>query len=119
MRLAVLAVVISTAFALARSAAIGAESETPPPAPPGVYQVWGPDRQALALPYVMGGQIELDWKELERGRGNFREPGWAQLDRRIALYAAAGKHVTVQFNSVSKPAWVWQLVADCTVPGDK
>jgi len=87
--------------------------------PTGIYQVWGRDADAQRLPYVVGGQIMVNWDKLEPGRNQFAPSVWASIDSRIASYVAAGKPVTVQVNSSGrKPSWVWNVVANCTVTGD-
>src|SRR5688572_31058370 len=88
---------LGTALTLA-APAVAAE----PPA--GIYQVWGSDR-AVERPYVKGGQITLEWSQLEPARGRF---AWGALDRELAYYRSIGKVATVQVNSTSgKPRWIW------------
>jgi hypothetical protein len=90
--------------ALTASASAG----TLPPA--GIYQVWGKDSSATA-PYVKGGQITLDWATIEPKRRTF---SWSTLDSELKYYASIGKVATVQVNSTkAKPAWVWNVVANC------
>ena len=51
---------------------------------PGIYQVWGSDRDA-ALPYVRGGQIVVQWNVVNPARGRF---DWSSLAAKIAAYKA-------------------------------
>jgi hypothetical protein len=83
--------------------------------PAGIYQVWGSDG-TVARPYVKGGQITLEWSQLEPARRRF---AWGALDRALAQYHAMGKVATVQVNSTTgKPRWIWNVVARCrTVRG--
>jgi len=75
----------------------------------GIYQVWGNDSGATA-PYVRGGQITLDWATIEPQRNTFN---WSSLDSELKYYASIGKVATVQVNSTTKPAWLWNVVARC------
>ena len=75
----------------------------------GIYQVWGNDSGATAS-YVRGGQIALDWATIEPQRKTFN---WSSLDSELKYYASIGKVATVQVNSTTKPAWVWNVVARC------
>src|SRR5689334_1501383 len=75
----------------------------------GIYQVWANDSGATA-PYVRGGQITLDWATIEPQRNAFN---WSSLDSELKYYASIGKVATVQVNSTTKPAWLWNVVARC------
>ena len=75
----------------------------------GIYQVWANDSGATA-PYVRGGQITLDWATIEPKRKTFN---WSSLDSELKYYASIGKVATVQVNSTTKPAWLWNVVARC------
>ena len=75
----------------------------------GIYQTWGNDSGATAS-YVRGGQITLDWATIEPQRKTFN---WSSLDSELKYYASIGKVATVQVNSTTKPAWLWNVVARC------
>ena len=75
----------------------------------GIYQVWANDAGATTS-YVRGGQITLDWATIEPQRKSFN---WSSLDSELKYYASIGKVATVQVNSTTKPAWVWNVVARC------
>jgi hypothetical protein len=76
----------------------------------GIYLVWGKDSLATQ-PYVHGGQVMLEWPQVEPARGSFN---WSALDSELAYYRSIGKQATVQINSTtSKPAWLWNVVARC------
>jgi hypothetical protein len=76
----------------------------------GIYQVWSKDSTA-ALPYVRGGQIVLNWAQLQPARGRF---DWSVLDAELEYFASIGKPATVQVNSTpKKPAWIWSVVQRC------
>jgi hypothetical protein len=94
-------------LAAALALAAPASADTPPA---GIYQVWGKD-SALSLPYVKGGQITLEWSQLEPTRNRFN---WSVLDSKLKYFHSIGKVATVQINSTrSKPAWVWNVVQRC------
>jgi hypothetical protein len=102
-------VILGAFFAAAALPAV-ASAATLPPA--GIYQVWGKD-SAATKPYVKGGQIMLEWSQIEPSRGNFN---WSSLDSELAYYNSIGKVATVQVNSTKgKPAWVWNVVSRCGV----
>ncbi|HVI18362.1 MAG TPA: hypothetical protein VM712_08290, partial [Gaiellales bacterium] len=80
-------------------------------ATPGVYQVWGASRDVASRPYVQGGQIVLQWSDVEPSRGHF---SWSSLYTQLDAYRAMGKTATVQVNSThGKPGWIWDVVARC------
>lgn len=78
-------------------------------AQPGIYMVWdnGVDP---SLPYIRGGQIELQWKDVEPARGSFN---WSSLAADLQQWASLGKSATVQVNADPQPSWIWNYVADC------
>jgi hypothetical protein len=87
---------------------VPASANTLPPA--GIYLTWGKDSAATA-PYIVGGQISLEWSAIEPKRKTFN---WSSLDSELKYYASIGKVATVQVNSTtSKPSWIWNLVAKC------
>jgi Beta-galactosidase len=76
----------------------------------GIYLVWGSDSLATQ-PYVRGGQISLEWSQVEPSRGKF---DWSSLDSELGYYHGIGKQATIQVNSTSaKPTWLWNVVANC------
>lgn len=77
---------------------------------PGIYQVWGHDSDVQSLPYVVGGQVKVEWRDIEPIRGRWN---WTSLDSKLALYKSMGKQATVQVNSTTRPAWVASLIATC------
>jgi hypothetical protein len=85
-------------------------------ATPGIYEVWGSTSDVAHRSYVQGGQVVVQWKDVEPHRGTFN---WSSLYSQLDAYHAMGKDATVQINSTTaKPAWVWNLVARCgTVHG--
>jgi hypothetical protein len=72
----------------------------------GVYAVWyTANPQVLSLPYVSGGQIQLQWSDLQTGPSTYT---WGLLDS--ALAADVGQTVTVQVNGNTKPAYLFNVV---------
>ncbi len=78
-------------------------------AQPGIYMVWDNGLDP-ASPWIRGGQIELEWKDVEPARGSYN---WASLTSELAKWASLGKSATVQVNADPQPAWIWNYVADC------
>ncbi|GAB6165073.1 hypothetical protein JCM19992_10730 [Thermostilla marina] len=77
----------------------------------GIYVIWYPhDERAdtyLGQPYVRGGQIVLQWAEVEP------EPGRYVFDRigdDLADFARRGQYTTLQINGNRKPAWLYERV---------
>jgi hypothetical protein len=81
----------------------------------GIHLLWSegrPDEEAiLALPFIHGGQLTLQWAEIEPKPGVFN---FSELDRKLAWYAGHGKSVTVQVNGNHKPAWLFERVPHIT-----
>jgi hypothetical protein len=77
----------------------------------GIQLLWSegkPDEAAiLGLPFIHGGQVTLQWADLEKTPGAF---DFTDLDRRLAWFAGQGKSVTVQVNGNHKPAWLFTQV---------
>ena len=77
----------------------------------GLHLLWSegrPDEEKiLALPFIHGGQLALQWAQLEKKPGEF---DFADLDRKLAWFAEHGKAVTVQVNGNHKPAWLFDEV---------
>jgi hypothetical protein len=78
--------------------------------PAGIYQVWGNVSDVANLPYVAGGQVMVQWKDVETARGRF---DWSSLGSQLAAYKAIGKPATVQVNADTKPSWLWNYIAYC------
>ena len=70
----------------------------------------GANDSGATASYVRGGQITLDWATIEPQRKTFN---WSSLDSELKYYASIGKVATVQVNSTTKPAWLWNVVARC------
>jgi hypothetical protein len=77
----------------------------------GIYLLWSekePDEaEMLSLPIIHGGQIVVQWSEVEPRPGKYN---FARLDRRISAIAGRGHRYTVQVNGNKKPAWLFDEV---------
>jgi hypothetical protein len=74
----------------------------------GLYGVWYANHpQVLSLPYLSGGQVMVQWRDIETGPATYN---WDKLDSALA---AGGKSFSVQVNGNSKPAFLFSLVP-CT-----
>jgi hypothetical protein len=78
----------------------------------GVYAIWYTAHpEVLKLPYIRGGQVAVQWGELQSGFG--------PLDRGLAEAAASGlKSLTVQANGNVKPAYLFDKVPSVPNWGD-
>ena len=77
----------------------------------GFYLLWSegrPDEDALlSLPFVRGGQVVVQWSEVEPAPGVY---DFSALDARLARYARRDAWTTVQVNGNTKPAWLFAVV---------
>lgn len=77
----------------------------------GMYLLWAENRadqeELLQLPFVRGGQVTIQWADVERKPGVY---DFAEIDRKIAWLAERGKWMTVQVNGNRKPAWLFSQV---------
>lgn len=80
--------------------------------PPGIYQVWARAHTDAAQPWIRGGQIVVQWRDIEPSPGKF---DWTKLDQLLAVYKAMGKRATVQVDAHPKPTWLWNQIAHCGV----
>lgn len=77
----------------------------------GVYCIWydrEPNREAmLSQPYLKGGQIVLQWADVEPRRGQY---DFSAVERQLAEIARRGWFTTIQINGNQKPAWLFEVV---------
>lgn len=77
----------------------------------GIHLLWSegrPDQdEILRLPFIHGGQVVLQWSEIEPAPGVFE---FKALDRKIAFFARQGMWATIQINGNHKPAWLFARV---------
>lgn len=74
----------------------------------GLYAIWySKDAHVLDLPYIKGGQIIMQWADLEPARDKY---DFATLDAQLTKMQKLGKMTTVQVNGNQKPAWLYNEV---------
>jgi len=84
------------------------EPNVPPPASRGVYAIWYyQDTSMLKLPYISGGQIILQWADIERAQGVY---DFSAMDKQLKMMHTLGKMTTVQVNGNQKPKWLYAIV---------
>lgn len=95
-----------------------AVATTPPPPPTGIYignaavPIITKNLQALALPYVDGIYLALNWSDIEPSRGVYN---WTAVDTAIAQVAALGKKVQIGIAaSRYSPTWATTGAASLT-----
>ncbi|MEX0322716.1 MAG: beta-galactosidase [Puniceicoccaceae bacterium] len=80
-------------------------------AKPGIYGLWyggtSYGEKAMALPYVVGGQLVVQWGSIETGKGEY---DFGFLDEKIREVAGRGLNFTIQFNGNIKPSWMYQEI---------
>jgi hypothetical protein len=77
----------------------------------GFYLLWSQGRpeaeRLLDLPFVRGGQIVLQWREVEPAPGRYDFSG---VDAGLARFAARGQRASLQINGNLKPLWLFEQV---------
>jgi hypothetical protein len=67
----------------------------------GLYAIWGTS-DLLNLPYITGGQVVVQWADLEPAEGTY---DFAPL--KAAMHALGDRPATLQVNGNRKPAWLF------------
>lgn len=77
----------------------------------GFYLLWAQGRadaeQILDLPFMRGGQVVLQWADVEPAPGRY---DFAKVDEGLARFAARRQWATLQINGNRKPAWLFEQV---------
>jgi hypothetical protein len=76
----------------------------------GVYSKGVRPEQAdvyLGQPYICGGQILLQWRDVEPVRGRY---DFSSLDHRLSDFAQRRQRATIQINGNFKPVWLFGIV---------
>lgn len=77
----------------------------------GFYLLWGEGRpgaeEILKLPFIRGGQIVLQWGDIESGPDRY---DFAAVDAALARLGARGLWTTIQINGNVKPSWLFKAV---------
>jgi hypothetical protein len=79
----------------------------------GLYAIWySREPQVLALPYLSGEQVIVQWSDLQSGPSSY---SWGVLDSAVA--ANTGRPFTVQVDGGTKPTFLFNIVPYVTNPG--
>ena len=79
-----------------------------PPAGHGLYAIWYGDQfELLDVPCIVGGQIVVQWGDVQPEPGRYDFSAIAQELRKLR---ALGKKTTIQINGNQKPAWLFSKV---------
>lgn len=80
----------------------------PPPENRGVYAIWyGDEYDLLGAPYIVGGQVVVQWADVDKGEGRY---DFSPIETETRKLKRLGKKTTVQINGNSKPAWLFARV---------
>ncbi len=73
--------------------------------PERMYAIWiGKDGHLLNQPYLKGGQIVLQWADIEKGPGVY---DWSIMDNWMKRYYDLNIYATLQVNGNNKPKWMF------------
>jgi hypothetical protein len=78
----------------------------------GIYVIWYSGKASsadlyLRQPYVVGGQIVLQWRDVEPAEGKYN---FTRIDEMLADLESRGLSTTIQINGNRKPDWVFEKV---------
>lgn len=74
----------------------------------GVYAIWyREDTSILSIPYIKGGQVILQWAEVEPSEGKY---DFTVMDEQLKQMSEKKKWTTVQINGNEKPKWLYKKV---------
>lgn len=78
----------------------------------GIYVIWYPSKGNVAdlylnQPYVVGGQIVLQWRDVEPAQGKY---DFTRIDEMLADLEGRGLSTTIQINGNRKPDWLFEKV---------
>ena len=108
MRLAILSLTAAFVTLAPLTVAVARESDAPAPGR-GLYAIWFRETQRVFdLPFIRGGQIVLQWADLEPTEGQY---DFTRLDEKLTEYKRMGRKATVQVNGNRKPAYLFSKVA--------
>lgn len=84
------------------------EPNVQPPNERGLYAIWyNKNVQLLNLPYIRGGQIAIQWADLEPEKGNY---DFTKIDEELKKMNKIGKLTTLQVNGNNKPTWLYDEI---------
>lgn len=77
----------------------------------GIYVLWGQGKadtdRILSLPFIRGGQVVVQWADVEPVAGRY---DFSAIDAGLAQFAARQQWTTLQVNGNLKPAWLFSEV---------
>ncbi|TWT78779.1 Beta-galactosidase [Planctomycetes bacterium CA13] len=75
----------------------------------GLYAIWysASSEKYLSQPYIKGGQIVLQWADIETSKGKY---DFSQVEEKLAELHQQGLFATIQINGNQKPAWLFDQV---------
>jgi hypothetical protein len=73
----------------------------------GIYAIWLRDAQSVDLPYVKGGQVMAQWRNVEPEEGRY---DFSSIDQQLAVQQKLGRKSTVQINGNQHPEWLFERV---------
>lgn len=80
----------------------------PPAAGCGLYAIWYRDKyELLDVPYIVGGQIVAQWRDVEPAPGRY---DFSSIAEELRKLRTLGKKTTIQINGNLKPAWLFSQV---------
>lgn len=76
----------------------------------GIYPNWSSSNQKeaiYALPYIGGGQVKVQWADLEPREGKY---DFSAVDQQMQWFSERGLAATIQINGGKKPQWLYGRV---------
>jgi len=74
----------------------------------GIFAIWYDSKAAvLSLPMIIGGQVVVQWKDLEKSKNNY---DFSAITAKSAELKAMGKVATIQINGNNKPDYLFDEV---------
>ncbi len=77
----------------------------------GLYALWYKNKENPELylnqPYIIGGQMVFQWKDLEPEKGQY---DFSAIANELAKYSKMGIYTTIQINGNLKPDWLYEEV---------
>lgn len=73
----------------------------------GLYNIWYKNEDVLNEPLIKGGQIMLQWADVEKSEGQY---DFSSIEKQLAHFSEIGKKTTIQINGNKKPEWLYKKV---------
>jgi hypothetical protein len=95
-------------FASMFALGVGLSAAQPRPADSGLYAIWYRDKfDLLNVPYIIGGQIVVQWSDVEPEPGRY---DFSSIAQGLGKLRSLGKKTTIQINGNQKPGWLFTKV---------